>query len=882
MIPLSAKIRNSLFGPLVLNNMLSQGRTTKLMARVKYTKMFFDFILSYERNHGAVATVKWLKASLVALQKELGQDRLVSLQQLGTAAPYSGLRGGLPSIIPTHSRVKIRRGDPREIRFWTGLFNLYRILQIPGELKISTITAPFTGDAVFLEKCKDDAKSVFEDFFGFLPEIKQIRSKHLNPTGFYLSRASSPSNVKSMQGIFTDAFLLSHAYKPLFKIIGLYLQAVSSHIDPFFEINHFDSLLKRIVATIKSYNQFSSNYNEGLIKGTSFRIGSMGLALKPSLAQHGFDMFKGQGLSQFALKIEAAGKIRLFALVDSITQSVLAPLHDTLYSLLRFIPNDGTFDQDASVRRSMEKATKSNCAYSFDLTAATDRLPASLTAVIIQSIVRKPIADLWLGILTDRDFWFNGAVASKYKVSPGPYRYAVGQPMGALSSWAGLAVTHHWIVQKAAFNVYNSRTWNTQYEILGDDLVIFDRLIADEYLKIMTGLGCEINMFKSIVSHNRPVFEFAKRTCWGDKIVSGISIAQIRAGWNVAGRVNNALSFVKSGLITSRSLLSMALSRYTFTNGQSAAYTVMTKSHSDKTESLFALGIVSLFGNLVNSGQASLKELMMLISDPAKGPLINPQAVRLPIKTSLNYIYSILSGQHSKTEDRPGIFLSKPEKRLFSFKENQSGLLNATLNELYQSALTLAQDHVRDLNEFANSLLAPLIIEVDPSVKDSIGPKDQDKIIPPILVLIQKEKLQIAQEIMGLSKDQSLGIGTFASPWLINDVYASTMKYLTITADMDATSQWGLNQPLDYGSTISEAQRQLKNIKMLQYKFSSKEVAKPGKEIIESAPILITLKTANPFVPSVHKVTESRLNDTSRKGRGPAVKQTASADNFMW
>jgi hypothetical protein len=89
---------------------------------------------------------------------------------------------------------------------------------------------------------------------------------------------------------------------------------------------------------------------------------------------------------QFALKEEAAGKLRVFALADVITQSVLKPLHDSMFSLLRIIPNDGTFDQTASVLRSRDKALKSNCAYSFDLSAATDRLPSSLSAVIISRL----------------------------------------------------------------------------------------------------------------------------------------------------------------------------------------------------------------------------------------------------------------------------------------------------------------------------------------------------------------------------------------------------------------------------------------------------------------------------------------------------------------
>jgi hypothetical protein len=92
-------------------------------------------------------------------------------------------------------------------------------------------------------------------------------------------------------------------------------------------------------------------------------------------------------LSQFAIKEEAAGKIRVFALIDSISQSVLRPLHDYLFSILRALPNDGTFNQEDSVRRSIEKSKSYNCAYSFDLSSATDRLPRSLTGAILEGLV---------------------------------------------------------------------------------------------------------------------------------------------------------------------------------------------------------------------------------------------------------------------------------------------------------------------------------------------------------------------------------------------------------------------------------------------------------------------------------------------------------------
>jgi len=151
--------------------------------------------------------------------------------------------------------------------------------------------------------------------------------------------------------------------------------------------------------------------------------------LKNSLLSSGRNFSEGQGLSQFALKYEAAGKIRLFALLDSISQTVLSPLHDMLFEILKDIPNDGTFNQEESIRRSQQKALASNCAYSFYLTAATDRLPATLTAIVIAKIVGRDIAKPWLSIMTDRNFWFNSKDAKDHNIPEGPYRYAVGQPV---------------------------------------------------------------------------------------------------------------------------------------------------------------------------------------------------------------------------------------------------------------------------------------------------------------------------------------------------------------------------------------------------------------------------------------------------------------------
>lgn len=87
-------------------------------------------------------------------------------------------------------------------------------------------------------------------------------------------------------------------------------------------------------------------------------------------------------------KKEPAGKVRVFAMVDFWTQSVLRPLHQLLFALLRKLPNDGTFNQDASFKRCIAKATVTGFAAGYDLSAATDRLPLFLQVKIIHALMK--------------------------------------------------------------------------------------------------------------------------------------------------------------------------------------------------------------------------------------------------------------------------------------------------------------------------------------------------------------------------------------------------------------------------------------------------------------------------------------------------------------
>jgi hypothetical protein len=244
------------------------------------------------------------------------------------------------------------------------------------------------------------------------------------------------------------------------------------------------------------------------------------------------------------------GKVRVFAMVDWWTQMALRPLHLLVFSILKIIPQDGTFDQGRLVgslqeriraKSAMNSGSRSlnnqtgpfHCmTYSFDLSAATDRLPVLLQSSLVDWLI-PGLGSLWQRLLVDRLYHIGRKVDGSRRYSDSGVRYAVGQPMGALSSWAMLALTHHFMVQLAAHRC-GMRGWFTDYGVLGDDLVIIDSSVASAYLEIAQELGVSINLHKSLVSSNGH-FEFAKRFCSPTSTLSGVSLSEVTvAGGSLA------------------------------------------------------------------------------------------------------------------------------------------------------------------------------------------------------------------------------------------------------------------------------------------------------------------------------------------------------------
>lgn len=75
------------------------------------------------------------------------------------------------------------------------------------------------------------------------------------------------------------------------------------------------------------------------------------------------------------------------------------------------------------------------------------------------------------------------------------------------SSWPSFTVLHHMIVQFCAASVGKKGLY-FNYALLGDDIFIVDKEVADEYLTVMDALAVEIST--TVVSQHGTL-EFAER-----------------------------------------------------------------------------------------------------------------------------------------------------------------------------------------------------------------------------------------------------------------------------------------------------------------------------------------------------------------------------------
>lgn len=239
-----------------------------------------------------------------------------------------------------------------------------------------------------------------------------------------------------------------------------------------------------------------------------------------------FPVWMKKRIAKLSFISDRGGKTRAVVAVNYFLQSALYPLHERVMNLLSRLPQDYTYDQDRGVevlRKVTRMGLKVSC---LDLSAATDRFPISLQARVLAHLISPAASVAWLHLMRMPIYV---PQAQGQTVS-----YAVGQPMGAYSSWPVFALTHHlWI--RFLFHKDNVPIGPYSYGVLGDDSFIVNDTVGVSYYKLtQKELGCEISLHKTVLGSVKPCAEFAKRL-----VIEGNDITPISPGLIFAAKTES-------------------------------------------------------------------------------------------------------------------------------------------------------------------------------------------------------------------------------------------------------------------------------------------------------------------------------------------------------
>jgi hypothetical protein len=457
-------------------------------------KSFTRTVILLLKNNGTLFTVKYMKQVKLHITRYMVGRPLLS-NKVGVS-----LVGGFPRRF-LYLKPYIDRRKLGGLKFVLTLLNISRSIRpkrteaIPVDL--STILAPSKGTGYTIPA------SFIKDFCSHF-DLHQSKPSY-STNDFSISLKSGPSGPSITTSLYSFSLYSEEYMRILRYMVGERLYAF------FFQIKRYADFYKLNLPT-KSMSQTA-------------HIGRLSIVKDPDC------------------------KMRIIAILDYVTQFLLKPIHLGIFRKLRNFPCDRTFTQDPHA----SWLDNSEHFWSLDLSAATDRLPMDLQHKLLNYMFNdKVLADSWRSLLR-REYAFpvtfldsNGNWGPGWYYKPllgltsteftvlattpakrnGCYgaNYSVGQPMGAYSSWASLAVTHHLIVQYAAYLVGKPIGFD-QYILLGDDIVIKDNAVALKYIWVMTQLGVEISESKTHVS--KDTYEFAKRWIRGRDELTGLPLSGI-------------------------------------------------------------------------------------------------------------------------------------------------------------------------------------------------------------------------------------------------------------------------------------------------------------------------------------------------------------------
>lgn len=219
-----------------------------------------------------------------------------------------------------------------------------------------------------------------------------------------------------------------------------------------------------------------------------------------------FDPIKKHGsflVGRIGLIQEAGFKLRAVANPGRVFQRALEPLGNAVYNYLKSLPFDCTFDQAKAFPVLQEALSHGKTVHSIDLSGATDYFPLHLQETLLRRVFPSVDVDLFCDL----------SKASWYMPFQGDISWRRGQPLGLYPSFGVFALTHGTLLMGLL-----GKEWNNQFFVLGDDVVILDNQLAEDYYAVLAQLNCPISEPKSL--HSNSLCEFGGKIITKSTVIS--------------------------------------------------------------------------------------------------------------------------------------------------------------------------------------------------------------------------------------------------------------------------------------------------------------------------------------------------------------------------
>nr|UJQ92583.1 MAG: putative RNA-dependent RNA polymerase [Mitoviridae sp.] len=462
--------------------------------------LFVRRVLTLVRKSGLLFTCLYLKQCSSSLQTAYAG---IKRQHERLPVPVSLNRSGYPRIIPPFHRKQILRKDEKAdqlVQLYLSFFTLNKIIRLAKKVSYANTFKSI------VEPTDLDAASIW---------CGELRDKLPTLVHRYLPWVSTIPLNQGMSWVPTWKSLPTHRrVNELFsEILQKYDIASRRPISIFpallFEMNAFSFLLERIHL---SEDHFSSGclwpvYTRYALDSRSTQITNWCLTefekvTGPQLPTY-HQLKEPPICGRLGQSVEGGGKRRIFAIGNYINQRLLKPVHDWLMEVLRRLSTDGTFYQE---RPLLNLIGEQHC-FSFDLKSATDRWPLQIMFEVMQVLFDRSFASSVRSALALNIF--EVPFVKPRKGAPSVVSFVCGQPLGYYSSWPLFALSHHFLVWWCAEQVYPGIRFD-RYGILGDDVVIADREVANIYAQTLARINVGISYQKSLISDTGGA-EFAKR-----------------------------------------------------------------------------------------------------------------------------------------------------------------------------------------------------------------------------------------------------------------------------------------------------------------------------------------------------------------------------------